>query len=268
MPRLDEDDITSKMLAANAVGHGADELGTDMLGPDARQPGTDLKVVAKRIVAALTPLFATVWGIDRLRDRILAALLKRLAAVAPEIIDPPSAYIAGPILLQLSFCADQAHLLDLYANLLAASMDRRRSAHVHPAYVHVIEQLTPDEAVLLLHIATVTRSFSMSEQSTFQGYRPGQSSISEQFRVVCRQSGANDVSRSDEYLDNLIRLRIFTESHWTGGEYVPPGSSRRGIYEEFVENTIGRLIELSAFGEKFLAICVRPPDERSRSSGV
>ena len=268
MPHLDEDDVTTWMLAAIAVGHDADALHDDLGGPAVLELDSNLQVVARRIAAALSPLLTMVWGIDRVHDWILVALLKRLALVAPEDIHPPRAYIAGQVLLQLPLCADQEHLLNLYANLLAAAMDRRRSANVHPAFVHVIQQLTPDEAVLLLHIATVTRSFSMSDQSTFRGYRRGQTSISEQFRVICEQSGASDASQSDGYLDNLIRLRIFTESNWTGGEYVPPGSNRRGIYQEFVENTIGRLIEFSSFGEKFLAICVRQPGERSRSSGV
>lgn len=126
---------------------------------------------------------------------------------------------------------------------------------MHPAFVHVIQQLTPDEAVLLQHFAKLERSFSIHEEGTDQGYTPGTDSVSQQFRSVCEQAGVSDSSQSDGYLDNLLRLRILAELQWNESEYHPPGGNRYGTYEGFVENKTGRLIELAAFGEKFLATC-------------
>lgn len=130
MPPIDGDDETRKALATLGVGPAAAELYGDLLRPAARELGTNLQAVAKLITAALSPLHGMVWGIDRVRDWLSAALLKRLASVAPENIEPPKAHIAGQVLLQLSFCADQQHLRELYANLLATAMDRRSSASV------------------------------------------------------------------------------------------------------------------------------------------
>jgi hypothetical protein len=63
-------------------------------------------------------------------------------------------------------------------------------------------------------------------------------------------------------------LRILAEFQWNEGKYHPSGENRYGIYDGFVENKAGRLIELAAFGEKFLATYVGYPNGSTDSAGV
>ena len=60
--------------------------------------------------------------------------------------------IAGPILQNLRFMVDGDILTEMYLNLLARAIDRDRVGEANPAFVKIIEQLCPDEALLLLKL--------------------------------------------------------------------------------------------------------------------
>src|SRR5262249_17023014 len=148
-----------------------------------------------------------------------AALLRRLAKVDATKIQTPPSYIAGQVLLQLPFCAEQDQLREMYANLLASAMQKDRVAEVHPAYVQIIQQLSPDEALILQALSTDSNSLRLYEAYDNRGNALDRTeSISISFRHYCEGVGAVDPSSSDTYLDNLLRLRIFYELNWTEGE--------------------------------------------------
>lgn len=73
-------------------------------------------------------------------------LEKKLEFVDSTLIEPPESYIAFPALLALSYSMDSDELREMYANLLAASMTVTKKQYVHPAFVEIIKQMTPDEA--------------------------------------------------------------------------------------------------------------------------
>lgn len=253
------DDEAKDALAKLGVGPAAAELYADLLRPAARELGSNLRAVAKLVTAALAPLHGLVWGIDRVRDWLSVALLQRLASVPPENIQPPNPNVAGQAMLQLSFCADEEHLRELYANLLAAAMNKSTASAVHPAFVHVIQQLSSDEALLLQLVSRERKALTMGEETSDAHYDPNADSISAQFRSVCETAGVAEPSQSDSYLDNLVRLRILLEITYTEGK-LHGGQAVWDAPDTTLENKTGRIIEISSFGEKFLSVCVRPRD--------
>ena len=70
--------------------------------------------------------------------------------------------IAGPILQNLQFMVDGDILTEMYLNLLARAIDRDRVGEANPAFVKIIEQLCPDEALLLLKLRTRERDLPYS----------------------------------------------------------------------------------------------------------
>lgn len=65
------------------------------------------------------------------------------------MIESPDPHIAVPALQYISYCMDNDELRDMYANLLANSMNKVVKNGVHPGFVEIIKQLSPDEARLL-----------------------------------------------------------------------------------------------------------------------
>lgn len=76
----------------------------------------------------------------------------KLENVAKEDLIQPETYIAVPALQYISYCMDNEELRDMYANLLASSMNKVVKNDVHPSYVEIIKQLCPDEAKILKKI--------------------------------------------------------------------------------------------------------------------
>lgn len=75
--------------------------------------------------------------------------------IPEDKIVPLEPYIAVPAVMQLSYCENSDELRDLYANLLASSMNVDKKWQVHPAYVDIIKQLNPDEAKYLKSMPSV-----------------------------------------------------------------------------------------------------------------
>jgi len=258
---MSHDDETAKeALTTLGVGPAAKELYVDLLRPTAIELGKNLVVAARLLTLALSPLHGLVWGAERFRDWLAASLLKRLAHVSPDQLQPPPLYVAGQVLQQLPFCADQENLREMYANLLASAMNTATASEVHPAFVHVIQQLTPDEALVLQAISMNPNGVTLEELvNPYDRHVSKDKLVPAQFRRLCESAHISTPALSDAYLDNLLRLKIVNELRWSEGEFRHAGHHEYGDYDAHVENRDGRLIELSSFGESFLRTCVRPP---------
>ena len=121
----------------------------DLLQPAAKELGTGLVVVARAVTMALSPIEGAVWGYDRIRDWLAVKLTQKLADRDEDSIQQPPLNIAGPAILNLTFTGETPSLREMYANLIAASMDTETAYTAHPSFVRIIEQLSPDEAKLL-----------------------------------------------------------------------------------------------------------------------
>ncbi|MDI1450790.1 Abi-alpha family protein [Polyangium sp. 6x1] len=208
----------------------------------------------------LAPLHDLVWGVEKIRDWLNAALSERLAGSRPEDVQAPPAHIAGPVLLQLSFCATQEQLREMYANLLASAMRRHSADEVHPAFTQIVQQLSPDEAVILNKIAALPHQFRLSERVDDCGAHvdgPDGEHISAQYERFCVDARVGHPKLSDSYLDNLLRLKLLSEETWAEGLYQPKRWTDHGAVQASVRNITGRAIRLSAFGEQFLRVCAR-----------
>ncbi len=121
----------------------------DMAQPVAKELGKSLETLGRAINVALYPVSGLVWGFERIKDFLDAKLASNLKDVPPENIISPKPNVAGPAIEALRFTGHEESLSDMYANLLAAAMDKSTADGAHPAFVEVIKQLTPDEAKLI-----------------------------------------------------------------------------------------------------------------------
>lgn len=81
------------------------------------------------------------------------AVQSKASQIPVAKLTEPEPYVAIPAIQQLSYCYDSKELRELYANLLVSSMNTDTKYQVHPSFVDIIKQLTPDEAKLLKHIS-------------------------------------------------------------------------------------------------------------------
>ena len=82
-------------------------------------------------------------------------LYRKTKHIPEENLQVPPTMIVGPALEALRYTYDEAELREMYQNLLAAAMDTRTAAFVHPAYVDTIKQMSPLDANVLYEISKV-----------------------------------------------------------------------------------------------------------------
>lgn len=183
----------------------------DLAQPAVQEVGKGLQTVAKLVHVALAPVSIVVWGYEQIRDYLQETLAEKLKDVPPERIVQLRMTIAGPTVEQLRFAADEPTLRELYANLLATSIDAEKAQDAHPAFVDIIRQLTPDEARLLVYFTQDARRRAFPLLTGKLIVRVGPIDWIHAVKRLClfqELAGCEHPNLVDSYLDNLIRLGL------------------------------------------------------------
>lgn len=199
----------------------------DAIQPAAKEIGTALQTVAKSIHVALAPISGFVWGYEKIKDYLNETLAEKLKNVPVERIVTPTPAVAGPTVESLRFTAHEPSLRELYANLLATSMDAQTAQNAHPAFVEIIRQLTPDEARLMQVLAqtgvapmiTYGRRYNILNYDNYVD-----TEIFRHFSLLPHQAHCLYPDSFPSYLNNLCRLGLveIKENYFIAGE---------GLYE-------------------------------------
>ena len=256
---MDENDkIIGETIKALGLGAVVPELYRDLLQPASRELGKNLLTVARTISIALAPLEGATWGYDKIKEWLAVKLTRKLSKVLPENIQTPPMVIAGPTLFELHFVKDERELKEMSANLLAAAMNSEIANNVHPSFVQILKQLSPDEAKVLKYFSDNPEWHKeFYEVTDGQNYPIEKSlTISDHFHEICKLSGAVNPNNSNTYLDNLLRLKILDTAFETDSQYIPEYGDRHGIYGPLVKNKITRWLFTTPFGDHLISTCV------------
>lgn len=118
----------------------------DAGSPGAVEAGALLRDTVKTVRLLLAPLQIAA-GVQ---DRFARFVDERIRREIPEErLVPPHSQIIGPSLERLKYIDDTSVLWEMFEELLLKASDRDRRSQAHPAFVHIISQLSHDEAVLL-----------------------------------------------------------------------------------------------------------------------
>lgn len=183
----------------------------DVLQPAAQELGKALQTVAKIVHVALAPVSSLVWGYDQIKDFVSTKVADRLKNVPPENIVTPKPNVAGPALESLRYTGHESSLSDLYANLLAASMDKTTASGAHPAFVEIIKQLTPDEAKLVGLFVSPQPLPLLNARWEYKNptdEKSGGVYVLVNFSLLGAQAGVEFPNLTPIYIDNLCRLRL------------------------------------------------------------
>lgn len=125
------------------------EVYKDTLQPALQPVGQIISYPTRILRLAFSPIEKWLIGAETSLKMASDSVNTKLNDIPEEKVVPLDANIAVPAIMQLSYCENSEDLRDLYANLLATSMNRDKKWEVHPAFVDIIKQLTPDEAKFL-----------------------------------------------------------------------------------------------------------------------
>ena len=121
------------------------EVYRDLLQPATKEAGKGLESVAKTARFALSPFEY----LGSLHDRYLE-FLKRVANKTEnqELVEVHPK-ITGSILDGIKYLEDDSILFDMFVELLSKAISKEHAHSAHPAFVNIINQLSPDEALMV-----------------------------------------------------------------------------------------------------------------------
>lgn len=257
-----------KDVAKEATKEIAKDLYQDVGKPVAQPTGELAGLLPRAIKAALAPLEKWILHKEYSVAETKKLLEDKLKDTPPELIQPPEPYIAVPAFQYISYCMDNENLRNMYANLLAKSMNTVLKNGVHPGFVEIIKQLTPDEAKILEYFSfektapTISLKFEKENHAGFRYFYKNFSNIGEYVR--CEKPF--DIPT---YFDNLVRLGLLEYSEKV------LSLSDKSKYQQlkrhpFIKNKIESasipdgykveieegFVRLTAYGKSFCGTCI------------
>ena len=245
------------------------EVYSDVAKPVVQPAGEIAGLVPRAVKAALAPLEKWILQREYNIAETKKLLDEKLKDVKPENIEPPEAHVAVPALQYLSYCMDNEELRDMYANLLANSMNSVIKKGVHPGFVEIIKQLSPDEAKVMKYFSTHRTVPTITVRYELKS--GGGVDIVKNFSDVGEKTGCEQPLDINMYFDNLIRLGLLASSSGlsslTNKELYAPLKNHPVIEaymdEEKIKGTHYEkgsveegFMSLTDFGEAFCNICL------------
>ena len=239
----------------------------DAVQPLAKETGKALGTVGKAVNVALAPISLVVWGYDQMKDFLENKVAEKMENVPEDRITTPPPNVAGPAVEALKFTGQDETLQDMFANLIANSLDSKTVLEAHPSFVDIIKSLSPDEGLIL-------KVFAHAQQFPIVDVKL-QNKKDRSFNILHRNvsqvgsiAGCNHQELTPNYLDNLCRLGILE---------IPSGSrindpkvyeaitndpSIKALKDQFEGNenhSIGyeqKFITVTGIGRQFINACI------------
>lgn len=246
--------MPNEIVTAVAKSTVLTEVYRDLLQPSAKRLGSSIEAATR---VAVSPIALINWGFEKSEDWLRRKVDARLAATPPEFIIEPSMNIAYEALSRVAVAHDTPELRDLYAELLLKAMDSRTTTKVHPAYFHVIGQLAPKEALVLvgLHSRNAPCLFSEAVSPWSCSSRDREPSVEEQFAEFCTTAISDATAQASIWLTNLCRLGLLSLGSSSEAVFRPEEADKHGVRDAQVDNYEYRYLEFTDFGKAFIDAC-------------
>ena len=208
---------------------------------------TDLIKVARLFTAPIQLLACY-------QDRLEKYLNKVREGVPVEQQIEAPAFISGPIMERLKYLEEDNYLTNLYISLLQKAIDKERINEAHPTFYHIIDQLSPDEAMILYIISQKPIEYEYTSDLIID--EKGKS------RFVNRQVTVDTTPKEKIVFNNHFGMYI---SHLESLNLVSwPVFSQEAIWENENDSNLRKqtgsysktVIHLTEFGQLFVKACI------------
>jgi len=210
----------------------------------------------------------------QLREEAIEELKKlveeKLSSIPQRFIEPPKPRIAVPTLQNASI-TEEREVRELYANLLANSMNKVVKNGIHPGFVEIIKQLSPDEAKILkyMHMHSSIPTITLR----YEDKNGGGIDAIKNFSNIGEITNCEMPDNAPMYFNNMVRLGLLYDadgmSSFTDKTHYDPLKKHPKI-TNYAKNDIAKakgfekfnfsesIIGLSEYGKRFCEICISP----------
>jgi len=225
------------------------EVYKDLLQPATQELGKGLESVAKTARFTLAPFeyLGSLHGryLEFLKRVSIKTKDKELVEVHPKI--------SGTIFEGIKYLEDDSILFDMFVELLSKAITKEHSQTAHPAFVNIINQLSPDEALMVYLFKKKT--YELWSQSD---YNPSDSRFYNN-RIIRNDFPTEVLVYPDNYtmyINHLNNLQIAGVPEYKNQEIVRDSNNRQtGVI-------IYKRTSFLDFGHLFSKCCI--PDENEK----
>jgi hypothetical protein len=182
-------------------------------------------------------------------------------------------------MLEAAGLEDDGTLQDIWARLIVNSIDPSFKQPLHPSFIEIVRQLSPDEAIILSRFRKVSEypflfSFESPYRTTESGFsvaieQPTYAELHDKYSRWCGGVPLKNRENAEIYLDNLQRVQLV--------EFGFDLSTERRTAMDFPRFSAGHSEPISAltrleylrmtiYGERFVGLCIR--DRGDEHSGM
>ena len=202
----------------------------------------------------------------RIKHAVNSELLKKqlLTEVSkieePNIQEPPL-QVLGPTLESSKYYIEEEEMRNMFAKLLASSMDKSKNDIIHNSFVEIIKQLSPLDAQLIKHLSFGERV--MFPLSRIIKNLPDNGGHREIFPTFFFTDKYDNIDKNAASLSNLERLGLIRMSFETvlsdDLRYSPMENSdiAKAILSDNADFQFERgLIKITPYAQNFIAACL------------
>ncbi|WP_394136488.1 DUF4393 domain-containing protein [Aliivibrio fischeri] len=239
----------------------------DAVQPLAKEAGKALGTIGKAVNVALAPISLVVWGYSQISDFLENTITGKLERVPEERIITPSPHVAGPAIEALKFTGHDETLRNMFANLIANSLDSKTAIEAHPSFVDIIRNISSDEG-LILQLFTSNNEFPVIDIKYVNKKNHGYDILHRNFSLIGQLASCKHPNLTANYLDNLCRLGIFdipSDRHLSDTkvyEEITNDTLVLSLKKQFENNENHRIdvskkyVEVTGMGRQFINACV------------
>lgn len=201
-------EIENKIIEGIVEKIPVDKVYDDLVSPIVSETGKTLRTIPRAINALLAPFEK--WMLHREYSVSETKKILELKLSNLDVLDivAPEAYIAVPTLQAIEYCYDSEILRNMYASLLANAMDKNKCDDVHPAYVEVIKQLTPDEVKILSELPKLGLKEPLVDIEVRRIEKKGTFLYMNNIASLAEECGCDIPQNTPTYIGNLVRLGL------------------------------------------------------------
>lgn len=239
----------------------------DLLRPSVQVIGKSLKAVLEFVS---TPFMA----LQLQNDKVKLNLEKRLNEYAQKLHSIPEdkrcevhPQIGLPIIEKLTYTTCD-EIADLFTSLLASASSIDTANTAHPAFISMIERMSPDEARILEYLKD-KEDIQYCDINAYSNQNSGYDTLAEHVTMIEEDVGLIYPKNTNAYLANLVSLGILRDEKGTFRMDKTQYNRIRGKYQ--VEELTASLVpesfksikveesyyQVTPFGRLFIQACIK-----------
>ncbi len=175
--------------------------------PASENIAESLNIATESALHALKPLADIIECAGLSMSWFTRKLKNKIKNMSPENVIEPDKRISGPVISALQDCEEDEYISNIFANLIANSIDRNTCKISHPSFASIIQQITSDEAKILQIFEThvsypVFDIFAIGENNDIRQY------FATNVTDIAESAGCSIPELNQTYIDNLCRLYL------------------------------------------------------------